>query len=233
MANRYRKGLILISFFLLSGCYAQVPRTDTFDFSTQKKLQAAKHWEIMARDISDQISYYLKYEDLNLANQFGVYIEPLPGEFGEAFTRMVRERLVETGVRVVHRKEDCAVVIFELSLIKHDKKRFHRPPRGTFTAIAAGVFVLREITWNTLAGLAVPIAAAGDVIIGKLAALPRHEILVTTALVGTNNRYLYYRNDLYYIRDAEWKLYPTEEIEEETPVKPQNPETKTFQVMPG
>ena len=205
-----------VTLFLLTGCYSQVPKPTTYPMTYQQKMQAAHHWQVLADDVGNQITRFIKYEDLNQADQFGIYIEPLPGIFGQAFTHMITANLVESDVRVVHKKEKCPVIRFEIQLIKHKAERFNRPVPGTLTALAAGIWVLREISWDTLAALAIPAAAVGDVALGAMATLPKHEVLVTTSVIGTNNRYLLYRNDIYYINDKDWRLYPTE-LPQETP----------------
>lgn len=204
--------LIFITIFLFSGCYSQVPKPATFPMTYQKKMQAAGHWNVMANDVGDQLTQFLKYQDTNQADQFGIYIEPLPGSFGRAFTEMITARLVQSGIRVLHTQEDCPVIQFKTQVIRHKTDRFERPAPGTFTTLAAGIYVLHHITWDTLTFLGIPAAGIADYAIGTQAVLPHSEILVTTSMIGPNNRYLFYRTDLYYINDKDWQQYPAEDV---------------------
>jgi len=218
--------------FLFTGCYSQVPKPATYPMTSQQKMQAAAHWNVLADDVAAQIAGFLKNRDESLADRFGIYIEPLPGTFGRAFTNMLTARLVQSNIRVLHKSENCPVIQFETQVIRHKTDRFDRPVPGTMTALAAGIYVLREITWDTLAVLGIPAAAVADFMIGKKAVLPHSEVLITTSVIGTNNRYLLYRTDLYYINDKDWRLYPPEDRPLTDEDYNEN-KTKTFKVTSG
>ena len=203
--------------FFLSGCaymHSQVPKPATYPLTYQQKMQAAEHWDVLARDVAAQTALLLNTQDTNLFSGYGVYVEPQPGVFGKAFTNMLIGHLVSSGIRVVRKRESCPVLRFETQLIKHRTCRFERPPPGAFTALATGIFVLRHITWGTLTFLGIPGAALLDVGIGHPAALPHHEVLITTSLTDKNDRYLLCNTNLYYINDPDWWHYPNEDIPE-------------------
>ncbi|OQY57510.1 MAG: hypothetical protein B6245_16670 [Desulfobacteraceae bacterium 4572_88] len=221
--------LVIVSgmMLLFSGCLemrSQVPKPATYPISFQQKMQAAAHWEILARDVADQVIQFLEHQDTNLFSGYGIYVEPQLGVFGRAFTHMLTEHLVDAGIRVVRKRESCPVLRVETQLIKHKTARFDRPFPGAFTALAGGLFVLRHISWSTLAALSVPGAAViGDYGIGYRATLPHHEVLITTSMTDIDDRYLLYNADLYYVNDPDWWHYPNEDIPEPGDVLAEEP----------
>ena len=77
---------------LLVGC-AQVPKPSAYSFSYQKKMQAAHHWELLARDVAKGVA--LEYAGLV---DGGVYVEPGTGVFGSTTTTWANVPLPSTTI---------------------------------------------------------------------------------------------------------------------------------------
>ncbi|MBU0986741.1 MAG: hypothetical protein KKH68_05755, partial [Proteobacteria bacterium] len=105
--------------FLISGC-SQVPKPATYPLSYQQKMQAAKHWDILAKDVAGQVARFLQNKDKYILNQEGLYVQPQPGVFGNAFSEMLIAHLLKNGIKVNTTKEDYPVLEFKAQLIKHE-----------------------------------------------------------------------------------------------------------------
>ncbi len=230
-----RKSAIGFMLFLLvlAGC-SHVPQPTTYPSSRQQKMQAGHHWDVLAEDMAGQVAAFIKSPRTQLIDSYGIYVEPQKGVFGRAFTRMLIGNLVKEGIPVTLQQEAATPVLrFDTQLIKHKANRVKWPPPGTLTALATGIYVLRHITWDTLAALSVPIVAGGELLIGSSAELSHHEVLITTMLIK-KDEYLLYNNDLYYLNDLDWWHYPTEDIPEpEDVAEVRYPTVKTFEVKGG
>jgi len=55
MIDRSYHILILLQIFICAACGSRVPYATTFPFQTQRKAQAAKHWQVLAEDLVGQV----------------------------------------------------------------------------------------------------------------------------------------------------------------------------------
>lgn len=210
--------IVLLS--MLFGC-SQVPKPSTYPLTFQKKMQAADHWNLLARDVAEQVRICCsEREGCELGHGRPLYVEPKPGVFGRAFRRLLIAHLVRpeaqgaiqrSGCLVAEEKTaDCLVLRYDVQLIKHRTNRFNRPMPGAFTALAAGLSVIRNNSPDTLKAWGIGAGVLTDIWVGAAATLPHHEVLITTSIVQ-DNQYLFSKADLYYINDPDFWHYPTQQ----------------------
>ena len=201
-----------------SGCQSQVPMPATYDLTYQQKMQAAYHWQVLARDLAAQVD--LRMAERNLPPFIYVDGEGGGTAFDEAFHDMLITELVDRGYQVYGiETSETTTVAYKTQVVKHASGRWVRPPVGTFAALGAGILAVREIivadvsTAAVVGGVAVA-ATAAELGAGSVTSLSDTEVIITTSLVR-NGSYLARYSDIYYIPDNDAEHYETELVEAE------------------
>ncbi len=153
--------------------FAPAPLAVNFESSTQHKLQAAAHWNVIAADVAARLSARVPANTPLFVNRHAD-----ASAFERAFTAQILTALIEAGHPVM------------------------RTPEG---ALRVGV--------DTQALLDSEFARG---------ATPSMEIIVTTS-VTDGNRYVARNTSVYYVEDADQRLYHA----------PVQAPTKTFQIVGG
>lgn len=185
---------------ILVGC-SQVPKPATWMMNYQRKMQAAHHWQVLARDVACQVA-----QQYAVADTSGIHVEPTAGVFGEAFANLLTTELVKFGVPVASQPAGAATLTYEVQLVKHRAgfpHRYDRTQPGFWTAIGTGVRVARNISekhWWIPGGVML------DLVAGTHTTLPASEVLITTSL-SKDGSYVMRRSDLYYVNDADCGQY--------------------------
>jgi hypothetical protein len=203
----------LLGLFLICGCMSRIPEPAGFEYSTQSKMQAAHHWDILAMDIANQINKELIKDDLlNTA----VYVKKTCGkddapckpnetsQFDEGFNDLLVTQLVRYGVPTCTQPEPGAITVnYKVQAVYHqaDRKRTLAP--GMLTALGVGVAVLRNAPTDLLI-----IAAAGALDLANTAYVQNghYEIIITTSMVNMK-KYLFRTSSIYYINDEDFWHY--------------------------
>ncbi|NJB66544.1 outer membrane murein-binding lipoprotein Lpp [Desulfobaculum xiamenense] len=189
----------------LAGCNSQIPVASTYPMKTQRTMQAAQHWGVLADDVAAQVAKAL--DDRVELRLLAIDVKPeTEGPFAEVFRELLRSRLVYEGLQVADRDEGQLVLRYKVQVVKHGS-RFQRTPPGLLTLLGAGVAVSRDLGAD-----AIYAAGAGgllaDVAVGHLAPHSAHEVVVTSGLVW-HNRFVTHSSDIYYINDADSGHYGT------------------------
>ena len=202
----------ILSLLLICSC-SRIPEPAGFEYSSQSKMQAAHHWDVLAMDVANQINLELIKDDLlNTA----VYVKKTCGEddapckpnetsqFDEGFHDLLVTQLVRYGIPTSTQPEHEAITInYKVQMVYHNAKRIRTLAPGMFTALTAAVEVLKnapsEIITIATAG-AIDIANASFVNNGQ------YEIIITTSMVSTG-KYLFRTSSIYYINDADFWHY--------------------------
>lgn len=198
---------------LLSGCFAtrtsQAPIATTYPLSEQQRMQAAWHWEILARDQAQRI---LQNPRLRLVP---LYVAGPEGgregnEFHRGYRALLTSELVGGGARVSTVAEQAAEVRFEVQAVRHRGRGFVRPPEGAFTTLAAGIAVatLPYNHWSEPALALIPGAVLADLFSGSWTYTGNDEVIITTQVIE-NQRILYSGSNLYYINRRDRDHYQT------------------------
>lgn len=203
------------------GCASPVPVAENFSLSYQKVARTAHHWDVVADDIVSQTLQTITEKPLLQGR--GVYVPSVRSTaFNSAFREFLITRFVNRGTNVsvckivgdgnpgfVQEAPDVEIQ-YETQVIGHGGQMPHYRP-GEITALASGVAVLRNVAEANLsrgAGNAalIGIAALADVGAGHLGSPTRTELIVTTT-IAERNRFIMRRSDIYYVPDADAKLF--------------------------
>lgn len=193
---------------LATGCASQVPSAENHPLTSQKKVKAAHHWDVIAADIAQETKSILS-QGASPANQ-PIFVAPSleSTAFTRAFHNFLVTRLVRQGFNVTEERAGALEVRYETQVVRHNSDRYAQRP-GTLTALVAGILVGRNVhTWDaTEKGLgALALAAGLDVAAGHAASVTKTELLVTTSILDAG-RYVMRKSDVYYIEDEDGSLY--------------------------
>ena len=220
MPTMLRIFLTLTMSALLCAC-AQVPKQTTYDYTTQHKMQAAHHWDLLAADVAGQIKEKLKERYLDLR---GIYVTPSCGApdtpcspheetpFGEGFHDLLITHLVNDGVRTMDKPSPSTLSVeYKAQWLYHKADRIERPYMGTFTLLATGAAVVRDAIVHDKAGPIYASGIGGAILLDSIAGsftkgLPHSEIIVTIT-IKDDGQYVFRKSDIYYIHDEDFDHY--------------------------
>ncbi|WP_051305716.1 hypothetical protein [Desulfogranum mediterraneum] len=204
-----------------AGCLRS-PQPTGYVYSTQQKIQAAHHWEVLAADLANRINMELiergyLLDSVYVRHSCGRPDQCGPGEtfpFDEGFNDLLVSQLVHFGVPTrVEPEEDSLVVDYKVQVLYHQDPAYQWPPPGALTALTGAIVVLHHAPADILA-----LALAGAVDAARTTSVinGHYEVIITTSIVD-NNRYIMRSSDIYYINDADFWQYrqatPAAEIE--------------------
>lgn len=215
-----RKWLPLIILFpICVGCGSAVPMASTHPWDTQRKMQAARHWEILAEDLSGQVLNYVSgREDLKF---MPVYVEPKDSTpFEEIFHGLLISELMNRGFAVSQTAENALKMEYSTQILEHSDRYYQKIP-FKFTALGTGIIVARNYdhidSWMdrkrtlSLLGLSAASGIMADVAMSHYAGEPSHnEVIITTTLSRDDMLYMH-QSDIYYINDPDVGHYAGEE----------------------
>ncbi len=203
------KSKFILFLFLLGsccfGCGSAVPNATTFPLQTQRKMQAAKHWQILAEDVAEQVKKCIvERRDLMVKPVYVIPKDSTP--FEEIFQEILISKLVGGGVLVVKaEKEEVLKLEYSVRLLRH-KDRYYTKFPMKFTALGTGVMVARGFSDWLIDDLLILGAGAGlaaDVAMSHYAGGPsEREAIITTAL-SYDDYFFMHQSDIYYINDPD------------------------------
>ncbi|WNL43462.1 hypothetical protein RN347_06040 [Halomonas sp. PAMB 3264] len=226
MAGALGVGLLSLA---LSGCFyantSQAPIATTYPYSEQQRMQAAHHWEILARHEASQILQRerVRFRDLHIKNPHpDGYIPYSGGEFDRGFRTFLTSELVTRGANVTTAAGANSVdVIVDVEIVEHRDRGFIRPPTGAFTALTAGIAVatIPINHWAEPALGLIPAGIAADVFSGSWTYTGNEEIIITTQVVD-GDRILYSSSNIYYINGGDRRQYAPQRVHYPDPAIP-------------
>lgn|SRR5574337_293994 len=201
----------------LVGCASPAPVAQNFPLSYQKVARTAHHWDVVADDVVaqtlDAIGRMPQLQGRNI-----IVTQPRNTAFNAAFREFMITHLVGSGAQVGvcrtartsgrgFQAEGADVEVhYDTRLIVHGNDTPNYVP-GRFTALAAGVAVIRNAWLDDEVNAAVLAAgAATDLGLGHFARPTRTEIIVTTSITE-QNRFVGRKSDVYYVPDADARLF--------------------------
>lgn len=187
----------------------RIPGPVGYDYETQKKMQAGRHWDILAADTANEINRELI---LNEYINTPVFVRETCGNentpcgpdqtttFNESFRDLLITELVRLGVptsSVPH--EDAITVNYKAQTIYHHAHRFRTIQPGLITALATGITVFRDAPSEI-----VTILTAGALDYANITYIQQghFEVVITTSMID-KNRYIYRNSSIYYINDKD------------------------------
>lgn len=194
---------------LLSGCLGRIPEPVDYEFSEQQKMQAAHHWNVLAKDVANRVNNELIINDYL---EKPVFIRSTCGDedlpctpyetttFEEAFRDLLITDLVNMGVPVKQKLDDESITVhYKVQLVYHRSNRVRTVRPGLMTALTTGIMVLRNVP-NEISTIAA--AAAIDVANQNLVSHSHYEVIITTSMI-IGDTYFYRGSDIYYINDKD------------------------------
>lgn len=224
--KRVMIGLVTGSLFL-GGCaapYSETPIATNAPTENQLQLQAASHWQLIAKDAASRLTANLAVGPLY------VHQADRQSPFESAFTQQLVSSLISAGYPVVKSPSYPGAMTVEVSA---EAVRF-APDRqqarsliGAPTLLAAGLWAVGEAV--TMA----PGDAVGAAVLGGMGLAeahqyfaserasgptPRTEIIVTTR-VSDASRYMAQVTSAYYTTESDYRLYAQPEAARARAVK--------------
>lgn len=194
-------GLLGVCAFSLTACMSQVPYPTTYTISTQQKMQAAYHWQVLSNDLAEVIK-------LKIDKKQPLFVERKSKEpFAIFLSDFLEQSLINEGYKLTSSHSPGALPItLQAKVIEHSD-RYLRTPPGMLTALASGVWVAREMIIAApvagTAGATVGVAAALDALDGMDAGpLSRMEVVVSMKILK-GDQILMSENNIYYINEEE------------------------------
>ncbi|MCK5720332.1 MAG: membrane lipoprotein lipid attachment site-containing protein [Thiomargarita sp.] len=98
----------IISILLLAGCsgYKSLPTAVSYPDTSQRKMQAAHHWDVLAKDLAQRIkkTLYISFPDMTVKPPLflkRVYVKN-PSPFDQTFFNLLNSRLIQNGLVVIN-----------------------------------------------------------------------------------------------------------------------------------
>ncbi|WP_126443772.1 hypothetical protein [Sulfuricystis multivorans] len=201
-------GAALATAAILAGCaapFSEAPLATNFPSTKQEKIQAAAHWDIIAKDVASRIAS-------SLPDKRPLHVVRKPGAsaFDRAFENLLISSLVANGQTVMKRLDGALNVEVDTQVVSFSANRPQYRHHGTATALATGLWALDAVE-ATGAGALTAAIVAGDAYSWfrsefATGETPQTEIIVTTG-VNDGNRYLARNTSIYYVADNDKTLY--------------------------
>ncbi len=206
-------GLTLIAAAIaLSGCATSIPQAENFTQTKQKKVMAARHWEMIAADAVEQTQLALAGPQFD-GNKPVFVSDNGKTDFDRAFRKYMISGFIAAGQPVSTKKEGAIEVSYDTQVIRHagaanPEALGYKP--GMATAGVSGFWVLRNAVdkWSARSFGLASVAAAGayDTYKSINPGETSVELLVSTSVVHAE-RYVMLKTDAYYIEDGEAVLF--------------------------
>lgn len=204
--------LAIIALAAMCGC-SRIPEPASYPYSQQQKLQAAHHWDVLAKDVANRINNQLIISNFTSTP---VYVKATCGDedtpcdlyqtstFNEAFRDLLITELVHLGVPVdQHAGKDAITVHYKVQTVYHQANRLRSIRPGVITVLSTAISVLRNAPSEVVA-----MAAGGtlDLANQSMVVNGHFEVIITTSMVR-KSRYLFRASDIYYINDIDFYQY--------------------------
>ena len=228
-------GLGLAS-LMLSGCFyantSQAPVATTYPYSEQQRMQAAHHWDVLARHEATSILQRerVRNRDLHISEaDHGELHAYSGGEFERGFRTLLTSELVSRGANLTTvPTANSANITIGVEVVEHRDRGFIRPPVGAFTALTAGIAVatIPFNQWSEPALGLIPAGILADTTSGNWTHTGNEEIIVTTQIID-GERILYSSSNIYYINGGDRRQYAPHRVPQ-APTTPSVPLTDTW-----
>jgi len=206
MKTKLRVSIGVLLLMLVYGCGAGVPYPVNYPFETQRKMQAARHWAILAEDVTLRIKTGMESVE-SLADRPVYVVDKKQTPFEEIFHELLIDNLVSRGIPVANSPNGALKLEYTTRLLEHNDRVYQKMPYK-FTLIGTGISVARDISgWLAHDFLNIGAGAALDVAKSHDASPPStNEVIITTTL-SYNESFLIHQSDIYYINDPDASHY--------------------------
>ena len=143
--KKLRSIFVLLSSLCLFSC-SSAPKAVNQPLSFQKKLEAAHHWEVLAKDFSKQLSMYLAKNhsnaigtgyviaDVSVPKHPYIYLQTNDrSAFGKAFRQSLVNELTKRGYPIAYSPDEALTLRWSVQKIRYNANREMNMLPGTFT----------------------------------------------------------------------------------------------------
>ena len=190
--------------------YSEAPTAKNFPTSSQPKLQAAAHWQVITDDLANNIKSNMSKR---VSKDQAIYVSATGNSpFNHAVVGEIISSLVADGYNIAKSPSNAMNMDIETQVLKFSGSRSQAKRAGLASAIATGVWALAEVGTNvTAAGVATGLiygVEAKNYINSDIAAgqTPKTEIIINVALSDAE-RFLAVTRGTYYVADTDSNLY--------------------------
>lgn len=208
-----KKCLILIALLTQTvACTTNIPKSERFEQSTQRKMMSAQHWNAVAKDAVERTRWILSTK--GFTPDTPIYIAYNNRTvFDHAFRKYMIANFVKAGSAVSTIQNGAIEIKYDTQVIKHagafDPEKLGYKP-GTGTAAAGSFWTLRNILNGSTSAVSGAFMLGGSYDIYKAYNLGETgvELLLTTSIID-KNIYVMHNTDAYYIEHGEaWLFEP-------------------------
>jgi hypothetical protein len=189
----------------LGGC-APTPLATNFGLQSQRKMQSAAHWRVLADEVAARVA------DEEVRAGLPVHVARLRGRtvFGDAFHAYLVAALAEREVPLSASEEDAVVLRYTTQVVAHAEGRRVWPTGALAGSAAAGAGAVAAVGDSVSLLDAAALAGGGvlllDLALGAYDPATRTELIVGTTL-AVEDIVLYAAADTFYVGDGDWRHY--------------------------
>ncbi len=214
---------VFATVFSLAGCiqfdgyrptvYGRIPEPTGYKYTTQHKMQAAHHWNVLAHDLSNRINNELVRSDFFNKS---IFVQETCGDdstpcdfqettqFNEGFRDLLITELVGYGIPTITVSDPEAITVnYKVQVVPYRKNRLRTMRPGVITALTAAITVLRNAP-SELLGITTGFGL--DLFNSAYAAKTDFEVIITTSMVF-QGKYFFRSSDIYYINAEDFHHY--------------------------
>lgn len=208
MFNFTRLAIGLCAMASLTACvHAPLPTPQNFPVTTQMKVRAAAHWQVIAKDVVGKTTMALAKAN-KTGPVFVAHTKNPSSSFDHAFHNFLITELVAAGIKVQTQPRGALTVTYDAQVVRHNSPRPGYKP-GEMTRLAAGLYVLGNLAADSVFGAT--IAGAGallglEYLASEDAGRPGTELVLTTT-IADNEQFITRNTDVYYIEWQDGSLF--------------------------
>lgn len=106
--------LLTLALFGLAGCTTEIPHPSTYSRTTQPKMLAAHHWNLLAADVAQRLATALQQADATGPSPTVLHVArpPSPTVFDVAFHDLLVTQLMQQGFGIAIEPSEDALLVF-------------------------------------------------------------------------------------------------------------------------
>jgi uncharacterized lipoprotein YajG len=193
---------------------SQVPLADSYPYSTQQKMQAAHHWDVLAEDVAVRLNGH--FQQASLLNRPINVVPSNSSAFQAGFEDLLISQLVNKGFDIRDNNAEALKLKFDTQVVSHSDRGYIRPKNGTYTTLAmlaTGVWAAVGIADNSTtvkdALIATGVIGSGvamDATAGNINSISNKEVIINVSLME-GDKFLMRKSGIYYINEPDDSHY--------------------------
>ena len=208
MITKSFAGMVVV--LSITGCAigptSQVPIATTYEYTTQQKMQAAHHWDVLAEDVAFRLKEHIN--KLPVVGRTINVISSNNSPFHDAFEDLLITQMVNKGLDIRDNNGELKLK-FDTQVIRHSDRGYIRNRAGLYTTVAlvaTGVWAAINVVDGAkdagIAGALIGAGAGMDLFSGDIATISNKEVLINISLMD-GDRYIMRKTGIYYINDPD------------------------------